>query len=268
MRSLILILFVGLMSSCTEKVKVEFEAHIPKHSADELMTELDSLYQNQDTLGLIAFFNDWSLDVKSNDRAFVDQNIRVKSVYEIYRAFYIPNSPFNLGRWEAFHIPESELEYFVIQNKIYYSILPDVYIGKIDWETLKIDSIDNFKPKLEHLAHNRLLYLTLEYKKALNGFLGFKYKEFGAGNIMSPSLPVGESEARYDFLKKHIHLLHGHWGRYWHLETHPEVYVVVINSLLTDAKVFFRYGYQGGEAALEKKRDGWMLKSSKATWIE
>ena len=92
--------------------------------------------------------------------------------------------------------------------------------------------------------------------------------EFGTNNIMSPSLPEGESEERYNFLKEYIHILHGHWGGYWHLETHPEVNLILINNKLTRAKVYFRYGYQGGETLLEKENGEWTVKDSKATWIE
>ncbi len=268
MRELILIILIGLFCTCKGQVKIEFESHVPKHSTKELTLKLDSLYQNQDSLGLKNFFNEWTQDVKQNEVKYVRQNNRIKSVYDIYKTFYIPDSPFDLGDWEAFHIPENSLEYYVIQNKIYYSILPDNNFDKFNWQTHKIDSINNFKPRLENLGQKRTLYLTSEYSKAINVFLGSEYKDMGQDNIMNPALPEGESEKRYKFLEKHIHILHGHWGNYWHLETHPKVEVMVINNNLTKAVIYFRYGYQGGETVLEKKNKEWIIKSSKATWIE
>jgi len=259
---------IGLFCSCKGQVKVEFESYEPKHSENELALKLDSLYQNQDSLGLINFFNDWTQDVKPNEVKYVNQDNRIKSVYDIYRTFYIPDSPFKLGDWETFYIPENSLEYFIIQNKIFYSVLPGNDFEKFNWKTHKIDSINNFKPRLDNLGQKRILYLTSEYSKALNKFLGSKYKDMGTGNIMNPALPEGESEKRYEFLEKHIHILHGHWGNYWHLETHPEVSVIVINNELTKAEIHFRYGYQGGETLLEKENGMWIIKSSKATWIE
>jgi hypothetical protein len=110
--------------------------------------------------------------------------------------------------------------------------------------------------------------LTPEYNNALNQFLGAKYKEMGVGNIMNPALPEGESEKRYEFVKNYIHILHGHWGNYWHLETHPKVSTIVINNEITKAKINFRYGYQGGETVLEKENGIWKIISSKATWTE
>jgi len=269
MKNWILILLTGLQFySCKGQDKVEFESHKPKYSTNELISKLDSAYKNQDSSSLIEFFNNWNLDLQPNDNKYTDQNKIIKSVYDIYRTFYIPSSPFNLGDWESFHIPENSLEYFVIQNKIFYSVLPGNDFEKFHWKTHKIDSINNFKPRLEHLGQNRILYLTTEYNNALNGFLGSKYKELGTDNIMSPSLPEGESEKRYRLLKNHIHILHGHWGGYWHLETHPDISVIIINSELNKAIIHFRYGYQGGETVLLKENGDWIIKSSKATWIE
>lgn len=268
MQSLILVILTGLICSCTGQDKVEFEPHVPKYSTIELTSRLDSLYQNQDSLGLISFFNDWTKDIKPNEKQYINQDIRIKTIYDVYKTFYIPSSPFNLGDWEAFHIPEHSLEYFVIQNKIFFSILPDNDFESFNWKTHKIDSINNFKPNLDNLGQERILYLTPEYSNALNEFLGAKYKDLGTGNIMNPALPEGESEKRYEFIKDYIHILHGHWGNYWHLETHPDVGVIVINKELTKTEINFRYGYQGGETVLEKKNGEWIIKSSKATWIE
>jgi hypothetical protein len=262
------ILLVILFCSCSGHGEIKFEPHEPEYTTNELILKLDSAYRHQDSSELIGFFNEWILNVKSNDKKYVTQKKSIESVYDIYGAFYIPSSPFNLGAWEAFHIPKNNLEYFVIQNKIFYSVLPDNDFEKFHWETNRIDSINNFKPRIEHLGENRILYLTTEYNNALNGFLGSNYRELGKDNIMSPSLPVGESEKRYRFLKKYIHILHGHWGGYWHLETHPKVSMIVINNELSKAEIHFRYGYQGGETLLEKENGEWVIKSSKATWIE
>jgi hypothetical protein len=268
MRKLILVLLTGVFYSCMGQVKVDFEPHVPKHSLNVLTLRLEGLYKNQDTLGLISFFKDWAKDVEPNEIKYINQNNRIKTVYDIYKAFYKPSSPFKLGDWEAFHTPKHSLEYFVIQNRIFYSILPDNDFDSFNWKTHKIDSINNFKPNLDNLGQERILYLTSEYRNALNKFLGSQYKDMGTENVMSPELPKGESKNRYRFIKNYIHILPGHWGNYWHLETHPDVEVIVINKELTKAEIHFRYGYQGGTTVLEKRDGEWIIKSSKATWIE
>ena len=85
---------------------------------------------------------------------------------------------------------------------------------------------------------------------------------------MNPSRPAGESEKRYKAIRTFIPVLHGHWGGYWHLETHPSVFFIVFNKSLTTARFDFRIGYQGGEATLVKNSKGWTIKKSEATWIE
>lgn len=268
MRKLILVLLTGIFYSFMGQVKVDFEPHMPKHSVNELTLRLEGLYKNQDTLGLLSFFKDWAKDVEPNEIKYINQNNGIKTVYEIYKTFYIPRSPFSLGDWETYYAPKHSLEYFVIQNRIFYSILPDNDFDSFNWKTHKIDSINNFKPKLDNLGQERILYLTSEYRNALNIFLGSQYKDMGKDNLMSPALPKGESKSRYRFLKNYIHILHGHWGNYWHLKTHPDVEIIVINKELSKAKINFRYGYQGGTTVLEKMDGEWIIKSSKATWIE
>ncbi len=267
MQNWILTLLVGLMfCSCADQEKVEFEPYAPKYEANELISQLDSAFTSQNPLKLVDFFKTWNLDIQPNNEKFTDQNEIIKSVYEIYKAFYSPNNPSKLGQWEDFNKPDDSLAYFVIQNMIYYSVIPD--FEKFQWETSKIDSINNFKPRLEHLGQEGILYLTNEYNSALNGFLGYEHNKFGAGNVMSPSFVKGETEKRYKFLKKYIHILHGHWGGYWHIETHPEVGSIVMNNQLTKATIHFRYGYEGGETMFKKENGEWILQSSKVTWIE
>lgn len=267
MKNWILILFTGLLfCSCAGQEKVEFELHIPKHKPSDLIVQLDSAFITQNSTQLDDFFKTWNLEIQPNNAKITNQNEVIKAVYDIYKAFYSPDNPTQLVNWESFHIPRANLAYYVIQNMIYYSVMSDFEI--FQFETSKIDSIINFKPQLEQLGQERILYLTDEYDSALNGFLGSEHHKFGTGNIMSPAYAKGESEKRYKFLKKHLHILHGHWGGYYHLETHPIVGVVVMNKQLSKAKVHFRYGYEGGETTLRKENGKWEIQSSKTTWIE
>jgi hypothetical protein len=63
-------------------------------------------------------------------------------------------------------------------------------------------------------------------------------------------------------------VLHGHWGGYWHIATHPDVSNIIFNHSFTKAQIVFRVGYQGGEAMAEKHDDQWIITNSKTTWIE
>jgi len=85
---------------------------------------------------------------------------------------------------------------------------------------------------------------------------------------MSPYQTIEESEKKYNILRSYIPILHGHWGGYWHIVTHPDVSIIIFNKTLTKARVDFSFGYQGGETILEKEGDDWVIKESKETWIE
>lgn len=80
--------------------------------------------------------------------------------------------------------------------------------------------------------------------------------------IMTPSIPEEDIEKRYSFIRPYIPILHGHWGNYWHLATHPEIGRIFADINNSTAKVFFRVGYQGGEAILKKKSNGWKIEES------
>jgi hypothetical protein len=212
-------------------------------------------------------FIDWNRMIKPNADNFIYQNDTINSVFNVYKAFYKPLDLLKLGDWEWGNELNSKCKYVIVQNKIFYSILSTDSLDEIDYDKLKTDSINNFRPPIE-LEKNKVLYLTGEYAKTLNKFLGSTSTELGEGDIMNPSRPAGESEKRYELLRPYIPILHGHWGGYWHLETHPEINLIIFNKSLTRAKINFRVGYQGGEAILEKSGSDWAIKESKATWIE
>ena len=147
------------------------------------------------------------------------------------------------------------------QNKVYF------IVGSFsNNKKFKPDSIDNFRPKVD-FGSDSVLYLTEEYSKSLDKFLGDESTELGEGGIMNPSRPKGESIKRFQFLRPYIPVQHGHWQG-WLLETHPEISIIELDNTLTKAKINFRVGYEGGEALIEKTGDNWKIISSKVTWIE
>lgn len=212
-------------------------------------------------------FVDWNKTIKPNSNEFIRQNDTINALFNVYKEFYKPLDLLKLGDWEWGNDLNSKCKYVVVQNKIFYSVLLTDNFDDFDWEKSKKDSIDNFRPPID-LDKDKVLYLTHEYAGAINKFLGTESTELGEGNIMNPSRPESESEKRYEILRPYIPILHGHWGGYWHLETHPDISVIIFNKSMTKAKIDFRVGYQGGEAILEKSGNNWTIKESKATWIE
>lgn len=242
------------------------EITLPKNNKNELLNKLEKSYKKNDTLSLVKFLKDWNEIIKPEN--FEGNSIENKTIYEIYNTFYMPNNPIKLGNWEGINLPEDSLKFLIIQKNIYFSILPDNDFENFNSKTYKIDSIINFKPSIHNLIQEKILYLTPEYDNVLNKFLGSKYIDYETGKIIETKFSKKEQEKKYNFLKKYIHIIKGHWGNYYHLETHPKINIILLNKEQNKAKVIFRYGYQGGETILEKKDNKWVIISSKATWIE
>ncbi len=129
------------------------------------------------------------------------------------------------------------------------------------------DSIINFNPKIN--CKNKVpVYLTADYDKMLNIFLGNDEIPFGNENIIQPAKSKDESEKRKSFLENFIKIYKGHWGGYWQLYSYPIVSRIVFDKKMEYARIDFRMIYQGGEAILKNENGEWKLIESKITWIE
>jgi hypothetical protein len=269
---LIIILIFGF-NSCRQSQKAERTSikinddYIPVFSDSVLLGSLEQAYTENLPDTLQQFFINWNEQIKPNTIEFIEQNETIKAVFESYKEFYKPFDLLQLGKWEWGNKLNSNCKYVAVQNKIFYSVISSENFDGADSETLYEDSIVNFRPPLL-INKSKILYLTDEYNTSLNYFLGTESTELGNQNIMSPSRQKGESKKRYEMIRPFIPILHGHWGGYWHVESHPEVFTITFNKDLSLAIFDFRVGYQGGKAILTKDSNGWKIKESKATWIE
>jgi hypothetical protein len=272
--SLLAIIF-GALTSCGQQnsgeqkitnTKVD-DGYKPFFTVAQLSEKLETRFKQMPSDSFAKIFSDWNQNIQPNADEFIYQNDTIKAVFDVYKVFYRPHDLLKLGNWEWGNKLNANSKYVAVQNKIFYSVLGSDTIDGYSWSSLRKDSIVNFRPPID-LDENSVLYLTQEYETSLNKFLGTQSTEVGEPNIMSPSAATGESEKRYEFLKVFIPVLHGHWGGYWHLETHPDVGVIIFNKTLTKAQINYRVGYQGGEAILERINNQWTIKESKATWIE
>jgi hypothetical protein len=236
-------------------------------AANNLLNKLELAYKQKNTDNLDKFFLEWNQTIKSNDENLRKQNDTLLAVYEVFNSFYLPLDLLKLGNREWRNMSNSSSKYIAVQNQLFFSIVSSDDIDNFQWDKSKKNSIQDFRPKLKNISNEKILYLTQDYEDALYYFLGDESLKLGEGNIMNPSRPKGDSEKRYNFLHPFLPILHGHWGG-WHLNTHPEVSVILLNKDLSKAKILFRVGYQGGYALLEKNGNQWIIKESKATWIE
>lgn len=235
-----------------------------------LEKDLEYAYKNKSTENAERIFNEWSKSLGANYNNNYP-NEEIKSVYEVYAEFYKPYDLLKLGSWEWGNELNSKSKYVLIQNRIDFSIYDSNNIEKLDEKeetiSFKKDSIIDFRPKV-NIESSKILYLLPKYRKELVNFLGTQSSKFGKPNIMSVSRPKKQSAKRYEFIRPFLPILHGHWGGYWEIETSPKVFNIFFNKNLTMAKVFFSVGYQGGETIFVKENEKWIIKESKATWIE
>jgi hypothetical protein len=266
-----------LFCACGTSPKTQMSAEVKisqsaEHSLDpdELVRQLNAAISPEDSMGFAEFFDVWHKSLKPNESAYVEGNDTIKAVYATFRSVYKPLDLLKLGQWEWGNRLNLGAKYIAIQDSIKYGVLESDSIRDLETYTANTPqprTLFHFRPLVD-LRDSRVLYLAPEYGQALNRFLGAESSKLGEGGIMNPSMPKGESERRYRLLRPWLPILHGHWGGYWHLATHPAVELIVFNRTLNEAMVYFRVGYQGGHAILSREGSQWKIMESKATWIE
>lgn len=259
---------------------------------------LEYAFKHSDKDTLRSILDNWNKNINSNENSVEDEV--EKAVYLIFNEFY---SPFHLKRIGASEWGDSL--YFgkmaIVQNKIKYAIAEfpdtDTIMLHIDKDTISFSEFEkkfgknnsryayyeelkypkvssercmeivDFRPETM-LQQEQRLYLNSRYEKGLTEFLGNQNVPLGVGGIMNPARAIEESYERQKFLNNYLNIIYGHWGGYWHLETHPEVSLIVVNPSRSKAVLYFRLIYEGGEAYLENHDGKWILIESKLTWIE
>ena len=248
---------------------------------------------------LLSLLYEWNEKIQSNEKE-ISVDKYGSEIYSIFNEFY---TPFNLTRIGSSEWGDSLYlnKFAIIQNQIQYVIAefpnPDTIVIGLEDDTLTLSKLEkkygkdsgifgyyenlknpiiknlekvvltDFRPETT-LPHDKKLYLTAGYESELIQFLGDQHSELGEGGIMNPARATNKTWERQSFLNRHLNVIYGHWGGYWHLETHPEASVIVINPEMTKALIYFRLVYEGGSAYLERQNGEWVLKESKLTWIE
>lgn len=257
MKKIILVALVVILTYACSK-----EDNITKSSpeADEIYDMLMAAYELNSSEKLKSLIDNWGNSVHPYQYSVL-KNETERDIYKIFKEIY---SPFNIDKlgWHEWGSSMYEgYDYIVVQNRVDY----DFEYGTDAWP--KPDSVTDFRPDI-HFGGVTTLYLAKEYDIAINVFLGSEFNPLGTGGIMNPAVPSEESAARYNFLKQYLAIIPGHWGGYWHIETHPEVSRIRFDLERKRAKASFRVGYMFGDALLEKNDDKWDIVSSEINGIE
>ncbi len=276
---------------------------ISSASGQDLRKSLTHAYKKSDTVSLFNLLSDWNSQVQSNESEVAGDKY-TDAVYAIFNEFY---TPFDLKRIGSSEWGDSIYidKFAVIQNSVAYVIAefpnPDSIVFGFMGDTLTLTEheqkyregdqkndffedlilkirysytkeleqveMTDFRPETT-LPINKRLYLTADYRTELIQFLGNQHSPLGFRGLMNPARATKKTRKKQRFLNNYLNVIHGHWGGYWHLVTHPKVNLIIMNPELTKAMIHFRLVYQGGEAYLEKKDGKWVLIESKLTWIE
>ena len=262
-------------------------------------------YRKNNSDSLNSFFFKWKNEFKPiSNNQFENLSDTLKDVYNIFSDFYTPHDLERIGGSEWGDSLYANVGYFIVQNRIDFTIVETLDKKEIILNYLKVnvtdsskyedykkffmkdtldyslgfkyqnsvnylhvDSIMDFKPSLD-FGKVGILYYKSKYTSILARFLKNKHYKLGFGGIMNPARSKGKSKTRLDWINTKIKIFQGHWGGYWQMRTYPSINHVLIDKERKTALVYFRMVYEGGEALYKKKDNKWTLIESKLTWIE
>jgi hypothetical protein len=263
----LIILIVNYSCSLIHNKPIK-DDYVPKFSASQLQSKLDEAFISKSKDGLIEFLKDWNHLIPASNINYIKQNDTILNIYSIFSDLYRPYSFGNSGTETPYKIAD---EYILIPGEIEYNVV------SVDSFKILTQNYNLYKDYKSHLLTNfrptttidpkKRLFLTKEYKEALNSFLGTLHSEVGQGDIMNPAQPKGESIHKFKFVRQYLPILEGHWGGYWYLETFPIVYRIILDEDFMNALVDFRDGYRTiMQYKVVKRKDKW-IDDSKQTYM-
>ena len=238
--------------------------YVPKFSAIELQSKLEKSFEVNSKDSLINFLKEWNSLIPTSSMEYVNQNETIKNIYSLFFDLYKPYCFGNLTTETPYELKD---EYVLIPCEIDYNVVSVATFKKMSqdyglYENYKSNLLENFRPKTI-INPRKQLFLTKEYKTALNSFLGTKHSEVGEGDIMNPAQPKEESFNKFIFIRTFLPVLEGHWGGYWYLETFPIVKRIIFDENFENAYVDFRDGYRTiMQYPVGKHKDKWIDSSN------
>lgn len=266
---ILLSVVIVLITSCKKhSVKVK-DDYVPKFTSSQLQYRLESSYAIGAIDSLIVFLKNWNTLVPASSDEYINQNDTIRNIYALFSDLYKPYSFGSLGTKTPYKIGNEyvlipcEIEYNVVSIDTFKILSKDYSL----YEDYKSYLLQSFRP-VTIVEPKKQLFLTKEYKEALNFFLGTKHSEVGEVDIMNPAQPKDESFNKFKFVRPYLPILEGHWGGYWYLETFPIVYRIIFDTNFKNALVDFRDGYRTIiQYKITKIKDKWIDGSNQTFMI-
>jgi hypothetical protein len=276
--SLITISLVFTIYSCKQKTTGKIEEEIvPQYTEAQLYEQLSKAIKVPSSDSLDLFFSQWNRSIKPDSNLYIEQNDTLKAIFSAFKAFYSPN---DLSRLQLDGYVDNGVNagtrYFVVQKQIQYFVVfsdildidedVDLFVDEDGKHPDNISGmLNNFRPPV-YIEADKVLYATDEYNGAVTRLLEEERRCIGDNNIGK------ENDADYikDYkrISEYISVLPGHWGYFWHIDTHPYVDWIIFNNKFTRARIDYRIKFEGASTIMEKVAGEWKIIESKWTWIE
>jgi len=246
----------GENSSRKSSVKDEYQ---PVYTSDQLKLRLESVFEDRDSLAINDFFDEWNTSIGPNSNEYINQNDTIKAVFEIFKEIYKPIEMQKIKRISDYLEDIRESRYVVVQGKIDFMVMDSdealiEMVRPYFWKDGKFigNSIYDFRPPL-HYDTSKVLYLTKEYKQALDSFFQKPVTIYDLE--YSHDERFGRLQMRIDFFKPNIPVLQ--WNIF---ETFPIVNHIFFDNKLNFAKLEYTTPYRGGTVYLCKENNRWVIK--------
>ncbi len=221
---------------------------------------LNLAYQKKSNRILGQFFSRWHQEIKPiTEEELTSQSETLQTVYKLFDSFFKEHDG---SRWNR--VLYKGRSYFIVQGKVSYRLVEEP--GKHGLMSVSSreehqqflasrDSIDNFRPIVKS-SKTKVVYLTEKYETLLYNFVGMN------------RLTKEESSHRLHFLTKQIKISLNHWGNWWHMINHPEIWHVEFDKKLQTAYMEYYFVAAGGSAYFDKTPQGWEFSGEGITWQE
>lgn len=262
-------------------------------SAQTLTTELNEAYYRRSHKEANRFFNQWEKQSKPTDKDKLNNTQRL--AIELFDDYYTALEH-KKNQSQASSVSQPTHKYLLIEPQINIYMKDTVYYSPEYISELKrqyedrqrlstdsssdpvlvkpsyaphfgydmfghnnaklVDSAASFRPLLS-VKNKKLLYLTPDYQRAINLYLGADATLLARGTFKQ-TLPETDVARRLAFITKHIPIQQGHLVDF-HICNYPAPYSVIFDVQFEHARIDYMSGEQFGFAIFKCVDRRWIL---------
>lgn len=227
-------------------------------------------YINKSKKPLASFLKSWHAESKPVAKEVLEKKPGFEQeLYRLYSAFF---QPADFYRDVPYLFVQHEVDVTICDSDLKTLIKGESRFPQSELQNLPVIShvtVKEFRPDVKAEKH-QVLYYDEKFIDELLFFLtpnkaGETFEFDSVWQIPSGSNKVRK---RIEYLKSHLLVIPGHWGKGFHFASHPEASHVYFNRDLTRAIIPYREHYGGGEAYLEQQMGKWIVLDRVDSWVE